>query len=890
MTIHNLDSIFEPKSVAVVGASDREGSIGHAILRNLLKGGFQGKLCPVNPRYEAVQGIQAYASVTAIGEPVDMAVIATPIATVDSILRECGEAGVKGAVIISAGGKETGSQGRDLEGRIAEEARKAGLRVIGPNCLGVVNTQGKLNATFAGQMPLPGKLALVSQSGAICTAILDWSINEHIGFSHFVSIGSMLDVDFGDLVDYLGNDPRVSSILLYVESLVNFRQFMSAARAVSRLKPIVVLKSGRSGAGARAASSHTGAMAGEDAVYDAAFERAGIIRVDSILQLFDCAELMAKQPRPRGPRLAVITNAGGPGVMAADALANYGLEPAVLNAETLRKLDEALPPFWSRSNPVDLLGDADAERYRRAVEICVEAREVDALLIVMAPQALASPTGVARELAGTLKGRRISVFTSWMGGAGADEGRRLFNEASIPTYDTPEQAVRAFQYMYRYGRNLEALQEIPPKLPEALRFDRDGARPLVERGLERDNGLLTEKESKDLLSAYGIRVNVTEVASSEEEAVELARSMGFPVALKVHSPDVVHKSDAHGVELNLRRPEGVVEAFRRIEAGVRAYDPRARFEGVSVQPMVESCDYELILGAKRDKDFGPVILFGLGGVMTEVFRDRAIALPPLNRLLARRLMESTRIHRLLTGYRNRPAANMLLLEETLIRLSQLVTDFPEIVELDMNPVVLVGEDLWAVDARVVVKPSDVPSPMHLVVSPYPNEYEERVVTDEGVEIFVRPIKPEDAPLLTELFGVLSPRSIYYRFMSPMKELPRPMVVRFTQIDYDRDICLVAIEEDDGAEKMLAVARVMGDPDGVEAEFAVLVGDPWQGKGIGAELLQRCLNVARKQGFRKIVGTVLAENTHMLALGRKLGFTLTRTPGAGEYELKMDLKG
>ncbi|NOR23430.1 MAG: GNAT family N-acetyltransferase, partial [Desulforhopalus sp.] len=549
MGLYNLDKIFKAESIAVVGASEKEGSIGHAIMQNLIKGGYEGEIVPINPRYSIIHGLKAFPSISKTNSPIDLAIIAIPISTIPPTVRECVEVGVGGAIILSAGGKEIGAKGREIEDKIKREADMGGLRVVGPNCLGVICPGRKLNASFASHMAFPGKLAFISQSGAICTAILDLSLKEEIGFSYFVSIGSMLDVDFGDLIDYLGNDPQVKSILLYIESLTNFRKFMSAARAVSRVKPIVVLKAGRSPAGARAAASHTGAMVGEDSVYDAAFKRAGIVRVNTIGELFDCERLMAKQPRPKGSQLGIITNAGGPGVMAADALAVYGAEPATLKPETISKLNEVLPPFWSHSNPIDVLGDASSERYATAVEICLAAKELDGVLLILTAQGMTDPTGVAERLAQTLKGKPYPVFTSWMGAVGVEKGRDILNHAGIPTYDTPEQAVRAFMYMYEYSRNLDMLQEIPPKLSTELHFDRDRAQVVIDKGLERKNGLLTELESKEVLTAYGIPVTRTEVAISAEEAVQLAQQIGYPLVMKIHSAEIIHKTEANGVQL-----------------------------------------------------------------------------------------------------------------------------------------------------------------------------------------------------------------------------------------------------------------------------------------------------------------------------------------------------
>lgn len=888
MSIYNLDKIFKPTSIAVIGASEKEGNIGHALLNNLVKGGYQGGLFPVNPHYNVIKRLTTYPSVSDIGQSIDLVVIGTPIAAVSSIIRECARAGVGGAIIISSGGKEIGKKGEEIEAEIKKEAERGGIRIIGPNCLGIVSMESKMNASFASHMPLPGKLALISQSGAICTAILDLSLKEKIGFRHFISIGSMLDVDFGDLIDYVGHDPEVSSIVLYVESLCNFRKFMSAARAVSRTKPIIVLKSGTSVAGAHAAASHTGALAGEDAVYDAAFKRAGIVRVHTIEELFDCAELMANQSCPSGSGLAIITNAGGPGVMATDALSLHGLEPVHLSTQTIKKLDEVLPPFWSRGNPIDISGDASPERYRRTVEICSSASEINGVLIILTPQTMTDPTAVATSLAKFLEDKCISVFTVWMGGRDVEQGRAIFYKAGIPTYETPERAVQAFMYMYSYDRNLELLQAIPPHLDHTLQFDRTRAATIIHNTLNQGRDLLTEVESKALVAAYGIPVNRTEVATSAEEAIHLAQEMGYPVAMKIYSHDIIHKSDAHGVQLNLHDDKDIKRTFTEVLDNAHVYDPKAELFGVTIQPMLNRPDYELILGCKKDADFGPVILFGMGGIMTEILKDQDIALPPLNRLLARKLIESTRVYQLLKGYRNRPPANLVMLEEILIRLSQLMIDFPEIVELDINPMIMIKDEAYAVDARVFVRSTNVPSPLHLVISPYPNQYEMTTVTKKGLEIFIRPIKPEDAPLLVDLFHALSVKSIYFRFFSPLKSISHKMLARFTQIDYDREIALVAIKETEIGEEIIGVARLMCDPDCRRAEFAVLVGDPWQRKGVGEKLLGHCITIAKEHGIKSIWSIALSENANIINLARKFDFTVTRDPDGAEYKLTLDL--
>ena len=884
----NLDRIYRPRRIAIVGASNKPGSIGNAVMANLISGQFSGQLLPINLNHNSIHGLPCVKSIRALDPGVDLAVIATPIKSVPGVVRDCVKGKVGGAIIISAGGKEIGDQGRLIEQKIRQEAYDGGLRIVGPNCLGIIRPGINLNASFAPEMPNKGNLAFVSQSGAICTAVLDLALRERFGFSHFVSIGSMLDVDFGDMIDYLGNDAATKSILLYIESLTNFRKFMSAARSVSRIKPIIALKSGRSAAGAKAAASHTGAMAGEDAVYDAAFKRAGIVRVDTIQELFDCAELTAKQPRPKGSRLAIITNGGGPGVMAADTLAKFGIEPAKLDSDTLTKFDTHLPAFWSRSNPIDILGDASPERYSQVLEVCFQAREIDAVLVILAPQALADPIPVAQALAGATKGRRHPVFACWMGGRSIAEAVAVLNEAGIPTYETPERAVRAFLYMYEYARNLETSQQIPPKLSKHVSVDRNHVKTLLSS--VPDNDFIPESTAKGILAAYGLPVIETKTASTEVEAIEIGRSLGYPLAMKLHSPDITHKTDAGGVHLDLRSENDIKNAYRTIVRSAEEYKPDARIHGVTLQPYYPNPDYEILLGAKRDANFGPVILFGMGGIFTEVLKDRSLGLPPMNRLLARRLMQETKAYSLLKGYRNRQPADLEQLEELIIRLSQLLIDFPEIAELDMNPLLIKNGKAVAVDARILLSPSSEPSPGHLVISPYPAEHEEQTNLEDGTHVFLRPVKPEDAPLFVEFFGLLSQTSIYFRFFRFVKELEPDMLARFTQTDYDREVALVAIDQTTEREQMLGVARVMGDPDGLSGEFAVIVGDPWQGKGIGAILLKKCLQIAQSKGFETISGFVLQENRGMLSLGKKLGFKVKKSVDCGDYELSLRFKG
>lgn len=886
MTIHNLEKIFRPSSVAVLKAGEGSEEVFKALVENVKNGGFEGRILPVSSDSREIAGLSTYGSLGELGA-VDLALIAASIDSAPPLVEECAQAGVGGVLIVSAGGREREESGCALEERINRAASGSCMRIIGPDCFGFQSGAAKLNAGLSGQMALSGRMALVSQSGTICNALLDLSIRDRVGFRYFISLGGMLNVDFADIINYLGNDTEVDSIVLYIEKLGNIRKFMSAARAVSRLKPIIVLKSGRFGRGARA--SYAEAPCDEDCVYDAAFKRAGIVRVETIEELFDCAELTARQVRPKGPRLAVLTNAAGPGLMALDALLTRGLEPAVLANKTLDELDKLLPPCWGRANPVDILSDATPERFLAAAQICIAAPEVDGLLIILAPQPLSDPTAVATGLSEALKNKRVSVFTVFMGASHVEGGRKILRQAGIPTYETAERAVSAFAGIYSYKQNLEMLQEVPPKLPRELKFDRARAWDLIEEALERENRSLTEVEAKAILSSYGIPVNPTRSARSEEEAVSVARETGYPVALKIYSRDIARKSDVGGVLLDLKKDDEVRRGFHLLFERAAAYAPMASIEGVSLQPMIPEPQCRLIIGSRRDPGFGPVIFFGTGGAMSEIIMDRATALPPLNRLLARRLMESTRIYRFLSAPGARSGADLVHLEEILIRFSQLITDFPEIVELEINPLLLSGGRFIAADAGALLEPSPVASPMHLVISPYPGEYEQKITVKGGIDILLRPIKPEDAPLLIDLFDTLSASSIYFRFFSPLRSLPHNMLARFTQIDYDRDVVLVAIEQRNAGERMLGVARLMGDPDVTHAEFAIVVGDPWHGSGVGAALLERCISIGRERGLEFIWGFVLPENSSMLGLGRKLGFKISRAEGGTAYELRIDLK-
>ena len=888
MGLYNLDKVFEPESVAVIGASEKKGSIGSALVENLINAGYTGDIYPVNPEHKKIHGYKALKSVSDAEKNIDLAIIAVPIRLVPDIITDCVSADVKSAIIISAGGRETGEKGREIEEKIQKNAQKGGLRIIGPNCMGIIFPHNKLNASFGAAMPPDGSMAFISQSGAICSSMLDLSFRENMGYRYFISVGSMLDVDFADLIDYVAGDPEVKSILLYIEGLNNFRKFMSASRAASRTKPIIVLKSGRSDIGTRAASSHTGAIAGDDRIYDAAFKRAGAVRVYTLDEFFNCSELLSKKSVPKGPRMMILTNSGGPGVMAADAIETFDLKPAALSDESVDALEQLLPSHWSRGNPVDILGEADAQRYKKAVQ-CLKPNDMDGLLVILNPQAMTEPDKTARAMAEVAKEKPCPLFASWMGGEKVAKGIEILNQAGIPTYDTPEEAIRAFHYLYEYSKNLKILQEIPPAMSFEFHFDRDCVGRLIEKGLSRKHARLTEPESKQVLSAYGIPVNRTAFAASKEDAQDLAEKLGYPLVMKISSPDIIHKSDVGGVKLNLQSAADIAPAFESITQKIHKNKPDAEIHGVSLQTMHQRPEFEIIAGAKNDRNFGPVITFGLGGIYTELFKDINLDLVPLNRLLARRLMQGTRTYTLLSGYRGQPAADIKAFEEMLVCLSNLVIDFPEISELDMNPVIVADSQPLVLDARIGLRPVDVASPHHLSISPYPRQFEWKDIRTDGLRLFIRPIKPEDGPLLEDLFDRLSATSIYHRFFSPLKTLPHYMLVRFTQIDYEREISLVALEEND-AMHMIGVSRVTANPDGTVGEFAVLVGDDWQGKGIGAQLLKRCLYIAKERGMEKVWGSAMTDNTQMVALAKKLGFDVALDAANHEYQLTIDLTG
>ena len=878
-----LDAIFAPKSVAVIGATEKPGSVGRNLLRNLITSPFGGTVFPIHPARPSVLGIKAYPNIATVPESVDMAVIATPAPTVPGIIRECGQAGVQGAIIISAGFKEIGSEGAELERQVLEEARRARMRLIGPNCFGVMMPLSGMNATFSTETARPGTVGFVSQSGALCAAVLDWSLREMVGFSAFVSVGSMLDIGWGDLIYYLGDDPKTTCIMIYMESIGDARSFLSAAREVAMTKPIIVIKAGRTEAAARAAASHTGSLTGSDEVLHAAFRRCGVLRVNTISDLFYMSEVLAKQPRPLGPRMAIVTNAGGPGVLASDFLMAEGGELAELSQETIDALSEFLSPHWSHADPVDTIGDADAERYVRAVEVVAHDPNCDAVLALLAPQGMADPAATAEKLKSRTPFDHKPLLASWMGGTSANLGESILNQANIPCFPYPETAIRMFNYMWRYSYNLRGLYETP-----ILSAGAEGAsgRALAEtiiRGAhQRHRTLLTEAESKQLLAAYGIPTVETHTAASEDAAVEIADKIGYPVVLKLSSETITHKTDVGGVQLNLADAAAVRRAWDAIRTSVAASVGPEHFHGVTVQPMVKLDGYELIIGSSIDPQFGPVLLFGTGGQLVEVFRDRALALPPLNTTLARRMMEQTRIFKALTGVRGRRAVDLPALEELLVRFSHLVVEQPWIKEIDINPLLASHERLLALDARIVIHPPDLSEDQlpHPAVRPYPAQYTGDWTLKNGEHVVIRPIRPEDEPLMAQFHKTLSDRSVYLRYFNALKlsqRIAHDRLVRICFIDYDREMALVALRGDaPEAQEIIAVGRLSRLHGVNEAEYAVLVGDQWQRQGLGTELLRRMLDIARREKIARVVGSFLEENYEMQGISKKLGMKLARS--------------
>lgn len=871
---HFLDRLFSPKSIAIFGASNRPDSVGTLVYENLLAGDFRGELFPINPKHEALKGKRCYPDIQTITTPVDLAVIATPATTVPEIIHACGEHGVRAAIVLSAGFSEGGGKGAVLERKMLEAAGLYQLRLLGPNCLGLIRPSVGMNATFSKNAALPGQMALVSQSGALCTAILDWAESRGIGFSAIASLGDAADVDFGDILDFLAQDSETKSILLYIEGIRDARRFMSGLRVAARMKPVIAIKAGRHSTGSRAALTHSGALIGNDDVFEVALQRAGVVRADSISQLFAAAQLLAASHRVNGNRLAIITNGGGPGVMATDRAADLGVELAQLSPATMNMLDQNLPGHWSHGNPVDILGDATDKRYALATAACLTEPNVDGALVMLTPQAMTDPEACARAVIAAREKHDKLVLACWMGEGHVRSANALFTQHRIPTFTNPESSVEAFAFLANYYRNQQLLMQVPGSLGRRSKPDIEGARLIIESVLAEQRSLLSPQEAKALLHAFNIPVTPATNCLSANEALVAAENHGFPVVMKINSPQLSHKTDVGGVRLNISNAQAVRTTYNDLLDEVSQKAPMAKIDGVIVEPMYTSRHgRELLIGVSRDPGFGPIITFGAGGTAVEVLRDRAVALPPLNRFLAESLIRHTRTAKLLEAHRDLPPVNMDALVQGLIRVSEMVCELPQITEMDINPLVADANGVIALDCRIVVAhraPSLDPY-SHMAIHPYPNHLISALQLADGTNITIRPIRPEDAEIEQRFVRKLSPQSKYFRFMQTLNELTPEMLVRFTQLDYNRELALIAVQEKAGEEIELGVARYVINPDGKSCEFALVVADEWQHRGIGSQLMSHLMEAARERGFNSMDGEILADNQKMLVLVTSLGF-------------------
>ncbi|MCF7920752.1 MAG: acetate--CoA ligase family protein [Candidatus Cloacimonetes bacterium] len=891
MLTKKLSKLFNPKVIAIIGASGKEGTVGHSLIKNIIGSGFDGIVYPINPKRTNILGVKTYPSLELVPDQVDLAIIATAAAAVPAIVEDCGIHGVSGIVLISAGFAEIGGEeGKAMLKRISDTIKKYNMRMIGPNCLGFIKPSIKLNASFANRMALPGKIAFISQSGALCTAILDWSVKQNVGFSHFVSIGSALDVSFHDLIDYFGSDPQTTSIVIYMESLTDARSFLSAARAFSRNKPIIVLKAGKSSEGAKAAMSHTGSLAGNDFVFDAAFKRAGVIRVDTIAELFNIAQALAMQEKPAGKRIAIVTNAGGPGVIATDTLIANGGELANLSEETMTELNSCLSPNWSKNNPVDVIGDARPVDYENAVEACLKDKGVDGVLVILTPQSMTNPTETAFRITQVAKKSNKTLLASWMGADDVEEGRKLLEANSIPVYDTPEDAVLCFMLMSHYTRNLELLHETPAQIPSKFHPRVEESRELIKEVLADNRTVMTEFEAKRLLDFYQISVVKNGLATTEDEAVKISERIGYPLVMKIASPDILHKTDVGGVILNISSSEEARNSYKKIMSSVNAKMPDADIRGIFVEQMSKR-KYELIIGCKKDPIFGPTIVFGMGGVAVEIFKDTTVGLPPLNMALAMRLIEDTKIYKLIKGYRGMPGADIEAIQFLLYKFSYLLMDFPQILEIDINPFGVDERGGIVLDAKVILDDKvviDEKNPYkHLVISPYPSKYIKDIVLDNGLPVTLRPIKPEDELMEKEMFSNFSERTQRFRFFQLIKDISHDQLIRYTQIDYDREIAIIAEVTDEGRKKMAGVARLIADQYNETAEFAIVIADPWHSHGLGNKITDYILEIAKTHGIKTVYASILAVNHIMLHMFRTRGFKLTKVEDG--YYAEIDVK-
>lgn len=870
-----LNHFFQPSSIAVIGATDRANSVGMKVFKNLLQENFTGKLYAVNPKHTQVQGQSCFPSVDAINHQIDLAIITTPAPTVPKIIKECGEKGIKAAVIISSGFSESGPEGKKLESSILEIANQYHMRLIGPNCLGVMRPSLNMNATFDNNFAFADGLALVSQSGAISAAILDWAVDKKIGFSTLVSLGNCADVDFGDVLKFLSTDPKTKSVLLYVEGIKNARKFMSALRVAARSKPVIVIKGGRNQQGSRAALSHTGAMIGNDDVFDAALKRAGAVRVMTIEELFSAAEILSSHDcSVKGNRLIVITNGGGAGVMAADYAAQQNVLLPSLNDKMIAELNKILPFQWSHQNPIDIIGDANPERYHAALDICVREENIDGILVILVPVAMSNPHQVAKQIVHDAMHNDKLILACWMGEKQVKSSWKLFEENKIPYFNTPEKAISAFAYLANYHHNQQLLKQIPEPLSPQPKPHIDAARSIIAASLHENRKILTAIESKKILKSFFIPIAEPQEAKTKDEAILIAKTIGFPLVMKINSPDITHKQEAKGVALNITNEKAVQETFDQLIENAKQAFPHAKLLGVTIEPMLKSSsDREVMIGVIDDKVFGPVISFGSGGTFVEINQDRALELPPLNQFLATNLINKTRIAKALGKFRNMPAVNIDAIVNILLRVSEMICAFPEIKEMDINPITCNEKYIVALDARMILQEKTNLQPYsHMAIHPYP-DYLISFCEIEGKHITIRPIRPEDAKKEQDFIKHLSKHAKYLRFMENLQELTPAMLIQFTQIDYDREMAFVASHQENGQEEIIGIARYIINSDNETAEFAIVIADDWQQKGLGSKLINSLFSTAKNKNLKSITGVVLANNFPMLEFVKNHGLEI-----------------
>lgn len=872
---HYLQSLLEPRSIAMFGASERIPSIGQSVYSNLLQQSYRGKIYPINPKYTALNGVRCYRNIEEVEHSIEMAIITTPAQTVSQIIEDCGKCGVKAAIILSAGFSEASAQGKLLEEKILRTARRYGLRIVGPNCLGVIRPKLGLNATFCRGPVAQGSLALVSQSGALCTAILDWASTRDIGFSSVVSMGASADIHFGDILDYLTYDQATQSILLYIEGIKDARSFISALKAASRVKPVLVVKVGRHASGALAAKSHTGVLCGADDVFSAALRQAGGVRGYRVNDLFVAATVLSEHHRLKGQNLAIITNGGGPGALAADRVGDLGLCLAPLSEQIVTMLDKILPYNWSRSNPIDILGDATPQRYEQALSLCLGEKDIHCIIVILTPQAMTQPLEVAKKVAEVATKNQKVVLCCWMGGTQVDSGRAYLEKHDIPAFKTPEASVEAFSYLRHFYINQQLLLQVPAPLAKGGQNDTPGAKIIIQNALSEGRDTLTELESIAILNAYHIPTTRITLARNANEAVLQAETTGFPIAMKVYSKDISHKTDIGGVRLGITNAMAAQSAFHDIINTVKQLKPQADVIGVTIENMYTTkYGRELLVGLSTDPVFGPVITFGAGGTAVEVLRDREVAIPPLNKMLAQEMISRTKIAKMLSPFRELPQANLQAVEDVLLRVSEIACDLPWIKELDINPLIVDDQKAISVDARIIISHhSRIGRYDHMSIHPYPSHLIRTEVLHSGELLTIRPIRPEDAAIEKSFVENLSSQSKYYRFLHAMKELPPSLLARFTQIDYDHEMALIAVVEENDNTTEIGVARYVTNVDRDSCEFAVVVADDWHRKGIAFKLMEALIESARENGLHAMEGTVLAENKAMLSFCRHMEFDI-----------------